>query len=54
MGNEEDNMDDMKKFSHGNSVVNPKVLREGIVYRSLDGKKSFKNVDPIYLEKHNQ
>lgn len=49
-----DNMDDMKKLSHGNSVVNPKVLREGIVYRSLDGKKSFKNVDPIYLEKHNQ
>lgn len=50
----QDNMDNMKKFSHGNSVVNPKVLREGIVYRSLDGKKSFKNVDPIYLEKHNQ
>lgn len=50
----QDNMEDMKKFSHGNSVVNPKVLREGIVYRSLDGKKSFKNVDPIYLEKHNQ
>lgn len=54
IGKTQDNMPDMKKFSHGNSVVNPNVLREGIVYRSLDGQRSFKNVDPEYLLKHNQ
>lgn len=54
VGKTQDNMPDMKKFSHGNSVVNPNVLREGIVYRSLDGQRSFKNVDPEYLLKHNQ
>ena len=46
-------MEEMKKQAEGNSVVNPKVLREGIVYRSLDGKESFKNVANSYLLKHN-
>lgn len=47
------NMKEMKEFANGKSALNPNVLREGIVYRSLDGVQSFKNVDPIYLLKHN-
>lgn len=46
-------MEEMKQQAEGNSVINPKVLREGIVYRSLDGKESFKNVANSYLLKHN-
>ena len=42
----------MKAEAEGNSVINPKVLREGIVYRSLDGQESFKNVSNTYLMKH--
>jgi hypothetical protein len=48
-----DNMEEMKQMAEGNSVVNPDVLREGIVYRSLDGSESFKNVAISYLLKHN-
>ena len=54
IGETQDNMEDMKAFATSNSVVNPEVLREGIVYRSLDGKESFKNVSREYLLKHNQ
>lgn len=54
VGKTQDNMEDMKSFATGKSVVNPEVLREGIVYRSLDGKESFKNVSREYLLKHNQ
>lgn len=43
-----DNMEDMKLSADGKSVVNPNVLREGIVYRSIDGKESFKNVSRKY------
>ena len=46
-------MEEMKAQAEGKSVVNPKVLREGIVYRSPDGKESFKNVANSYLLKHN-
>ena len=46
-------MEEMKALAEGNSVVNPEVLREGIVYRSLDGQESFKNVSNTYLLKHN-
>lgn len=46
-------MEDMKCEADGYSVINPKVKREGFVYRSLDGKKSFKNVSREYLLKHN-
>ena len=30
------------------------TLREGIVFRSLDGKQSFKAVSPEFLIKHNE
>lgn len=46
-------MEEMKAQAEGMSVVNPEVLREGIVYRSLDGQESFKNVANSYLLKHN-
>ena len=46
-------MEEMKASAEGKSVVNPDVMREGLVYRSLDGKESFKNVSNSYLLKHN-
>lgn len=46
-------MEEMKAQAEGMSAVNPEVLREGIVYRSLDGQESFKNVANSYLLKHN-
>jgi hypothetical protein len=49
-----DTMEELKELATGKSVVNPKVLREGLVYRSLDGSDSFKNVSREYLLKHNQ
>ena len=48
-----DTMEELKELATGKSAVNPKVMREGLVYRSLDGKDSFKNVSREYLLKHN-
>lgn len=48
-----DTMEELKQLATGQSVVNPDVMREGIVYRSLDGSDSFKNVSREYLLKHN-
>ena len=45
-------MEEMKLEADGYSEINPKVKREGFVYRSLDGQKSFKNVSREYLVKH--
>lgn len=47
-----EDIDDAKELAEGKSVVNPKVKREGLVYRSLDGKESFKNVSRTYQLKH--
>ena len=47
-----DTMEELKELATGKSVVNPEVMREGIVYRSLDGQDSFKNVSREYLLKH--
>ena len=47
-----DSMEELKKLADGKSVVNPSVMREGIVYRGLDGVESFKNVSREYLLKH--
>ena len=46
-------MEELKQLATGPSVVNPEVMREGFVYRSLDGADSFKNVSREYLLKHN-
>ena len=48
-----DTMEELKQLATGNSIVNPEVMREGLVYRSLDGTDSFKNVSREYLLKHN-
>jgi hypothetical protein len=45
-------MEEMKLETDGYSELNPKVKREGFVYRSIDGKQSFKNVSREYLLKH--
>lgn len=45
-------METLKLEADGYSVINQKVKREGIVYRTLDGKQSFKNVSREYLLKH--
>lgn len=47
-----DTMEELKQLATGKSVVNPDVMREGLVYRSLDGSDSFKNVSREYLLKH--
>ena len=46
-------MEKMKLEADGYSEINPKVRREGYVYRSQDGQQSFKNVSREYLLKHN-
>lgn len=45
-------MEEMKLEADGYSVINPKVKREGFVYRDQNGQKSFKNVSREYLLKH--
>lgn len=47
-----DTMEEIKLQADGFSIINPKVKREGFVYRSLDGQQSFKNVSREYLLKH--
>lgn len=42
-------MEELKATADGNSALSPCRLREGIVYRSLNGKNSFKNVSNEYL-----
>ena len=49
-----DTIDEILNFATSNSLVNPDVLREGIVCRSQDGSQSFKAVSPEYLVKHNK
>jgi hypothetical protein len=47
-------MEEMKLLADGASMVNPNVIREGLVYRSLDGKDSFKNVSNQFLMSKNK
>lgn len=46
-----DNFEEFKQSADGKSVINKKCLREGFVYRSQDGQKSFKNVSRKFLLK---
>lgn len=50
-GQLQNTMEEVKEFADGKSAINPNVNREGIVYRSIDGKTSFKNVSRKYLLK---
>lgn len=45
-------MEEMKLEADGYSELNPKVKREGFVYRDISGQKSFKNVSREYLLKY--
>lgn len=45
-------VDEMLAYATGPSLINPNVLREGVVVRSQDGKRSFKAVSPEYLVEH--
>ena len=47
-----DTVDEMLKYATGPSLINPNVLREGVVVRSQDGRHNFKAVSPEYLIKH--
>lgn len=46
-------MEEFKQFATAKSVVNPNVLREGVVLRDPVNDFSFKNVSREYLLKHN-
>lgn len=46
-------METFKEYATAKSVVNPDVLREGIVLRDPTNDFSFKNVSREYLLKHN-
>ena len=46
-------VDNMLKYAHGKSALGD-TLREGVVCRSADGRKSFKAVDPLFLIKYNE
>ena len=45
-------MEEFKQFATAKSVVNPNVMREGIVLRDPTNDFSFKNVSREYLLKH--
>lgn len=46
---DQDEFEEFKQSADGKSVINKKCLREGFVYRSMDGQKSFKNVSRKFL-----
>ena len=48
-----DTVDELLEYAAGKSVIDG-GMREGIVFRSLDGKKSFKAVSNEYLMKFHQ
>ena len=47
-----DDMEDFKVYATAKSVVNPDVMREGVVLRNPETGLSFKNVSREYLMKH--
>lgn len=48
-----DSVKEVLEYAHGNSKIG-NTLREGIVFRSKDGKQSFKAVDPLFLLKYDE
>ena len=46
---DKEDFEEFKQSADGMSVINKKCRREGFVYRSQDGQKSFKNVSRKYL-----
>lgn len=48
-----DSVKEVLEYAHGISRLY-NTLREGVVFRSKDGKQSFKAVDPLFLLKHDE
>ena len=48
-----DTVEDILSMAHGCSAL-CQTNREGIVFRSMDGKQSFKAVDPLFLIQHGE
>lgn len=48
-----DTVNEVLEYAHGKSALYD-TLREGIVFRSQDGKHSFKAVDPLFLLKYDE
>lgn len=48
-----DTVEDVLNYAHGESRL-AAINREGIVFRSQDGQRSFKAVDPLFLIEHNE
>ena len=48
-----DTVSEVLEYAHGQSMIG-NTLREGIVFRSKDGSKSFKAVDPLFLLKYDE
>jgi hypothetical protein len=48
-----DTVNEILDYAHGKSRLGD-TLREGIVFRSKDGKQSFKAVDPLFLLKYDE
>lgn len=48
-----DSIEEVIDYAHGMSAIG-NTLREGIVFRSQDGKKSFKVVDPLFLLQYDE
>lgn len=49
----QDTVNEVLDYAHGQSAIGD-TIREGIVFRSQDGKQSFKAVDPLFLLKYNE
>lgn len=58
-----ESVNEILEFAHGASIINPQILREGIVVRAIDGtltdslcegRLSFKAVDPLFLLKNKE
>ena len=49
-----DTVEELLQIATAKSVVNPAVLREGIVFRDQAGQESFKAVSPEYLMRRHQ
>jgi len=48
-----DTVNEVLEYAHGQSMIGD-TIREGIVFRSMDGRLSFKAVDPIFLMKYDE
>lgn len=46
-------VNEVLEYAHGQSQIG-NTIREGVVFRSTDGKQSFKAVDPLFLIKYDE